>query len=220
MAARGARSRHNVEKQIEKETSKSSARAFAERFTATPTPSLGWSGGSSSHGGSGGARSMSSAGGHVAGGARKPSLMSSAASIMSSGSKKSDTSTPVSHASSKLAGKLGAHHPADKYVGQKGKTTKAPRGRGGGVPVTIEESNHAKDRHSVRSVKARRSMVTTPRPFRPESRQSEHGEQGRSFEQSWERTRVWIGGGVTPKPFKGFEHVSFNFAIGPPRSMR
>lgn len=68
----------------------------------------------------------------------------------------------------------------------KGKETKAPRGRGGGVPV-------------------KKPTLASPSPplFRPETSASHMPTNGKT----WINFRIWQGGEAGLKPFGGFDYV-------------
>lgn len=184
MAARGARSRKVVEKQITKQEVKKSD----ERYTPLSTQR---------------SADLSRVMSPVSTWGRRPT-MTSDQSIYSSGS--GGSSGRLSAAGSKLSATLTSISLKDeKFIG-KGKDTSAPRGRGGGVPIKLAEKNN---RDTVRSVRRTQSS----HGFRPSSRAttSHTGSDVESGARSWARTKTWYGGLTAPKPFRGFEHVSCIF---------
>jgi hypothetical protein len=199
MAARGARSRKVVEKEITKESAKKSEDRFMPRtFTKKPDSS----------------RVMSP----VAAWGRKSSHPSGM-SIHSGDS--AGSSGRISVAGSKLSSTLASVSLTDEKYADKGKNTSAPRGRGGGVPVKLSEAKS--DRSQYRSVKAKRTQSSMP--FRPSSRAtnitnltnygsgSGSGSEFYISGRSWERTKIWSGGLTQPKPYGGFENVRFDVQV-------
>jgi hypothetical protein len=192
MAARGARSRKIVEKQITKEnTKKSEERFMPHGFTTKADTS----------------RVMSP----VAGWNRKHSQPSGASTYSGDSG---GSSGRLSAAGSKLSSTLASvtlRDDTEKFV-DKGKQTSAPRGRGGGVPTKASEAKA--DRANVRA--ARR--LQTSHSTRPSSRAATITND---FEipagvKSWERTKIWHGGLTGCKPYTGFDQVrpsAFELAI-------
>jgi hypothetical protein len=186
MAARGARSRKVVEKQISKEANKHAS----DRFGSLVSPGPGSI--------SSGTKSPTSP---IAGWGRKgsSSVMSSSASSVS----RESATSRLSSTGGKLSSKLSAINKGEKFV-DKGKQTSAPRGRRGGVPITTTAAKNARD--SYRSVKARKSVVSPP-GFRPNNANTAYADMGNAPIRTWDKTKLWCGGGVVPKPYLGFEHV-------------
>jgi hypothetical protein len=179
---------------VEKQITKESTKRDGDRFNSVASPMPGSKSSS--------IRNVSSP---VAGWGRNPSTVKSSSGSTHSGDSK--VSSKYSSATSKLGDKLSQLSAEEKFMTDKGKQTSAPRGRGGGVPP--KQSEVAASRANARSVRASRSLASQ-QGFRTESRvtasQSQPGQS--NYIKTWDKTKVWSGSGVTPRPFKGFEHVS------------
>jgi hypothetical protein len=179
MAARGARSRKVVEKQITKENTK----RYDDRFIPSIATKLDAS------------RVMSPVAGW-----KRPPAYPSGASVHSGDS--GGSSGRLSVAGSKLSSTLASVSLKEERFVDKGKQTSAPRGRGGGVPMKTTDSKN--DRAQMKSVKPPKPRSS--HGFRPSSRATTIDENSLGV-KSWDRTKIWYGGLTAPKPFQGFEHV-------------
>ena len=185
MASRGARSRKVAEKQIEKEEKKHVDRGRAERFARMHSPL----------GGTRPTSPMSPT--QSVPWSRKTSVLSSGASVASGGS---DGSGFSSNLGSKISSKISSTGSEDtkRYATKKGKVTSAPRGRGGGVPTKLSQTagikSPGRQNHSYEN---RAQSVSSD---------SQATSQPPSYEKSWEKTKMWLGNGSSPKPYLGFEH--------------
>ena len=183
MAARGARSRKVVEKEIHKQEDKRQP----ERWPSHPSSIRPDSN-----------RVMSP----VASWGRKNSITTSGGASIHS---RDSSSSNHSGAGAKIVDKLTMREDEKYLAGKTGKKkTSAPRGRGGGVPVKASEATN--ERMAYSSVRSR-SMNSSSSLPRPRSRAPTLDSEGNPPVKSWDRTRIWYGG-LTPKqPFRGFEHV-------------
>jgi hypothetical protein len=182
MAARGARSRKIVEKQINKENTKRGEEQFIPHGFAKADPQ----------------RVMSP----VAGWNKKHSKPSGASTHSGDSA---GSSGRLSAAGSKLSATLASvslRDEQEKFV-DKGKQTSAPRGRGGGVPAKASDAKT--DRAKVRSARRMRSSSG----LRPSTRATAITND---FDipagmKSWDKTNIWYGGLTGSKPYAGFEEV-------------
>lgn len=190
MSARGARSRKVQQKDIDKKdkkVGKSKADLGQDGFAdwrATPSNSNNRSGISRSITVSSRATSGSSGTNDSNHRSRLDTLYSSGSSEARSGNPlQSSTGGSASISDASTQGKEKTRFQA------KGKETKAPRGRGGGVPI-------------------KRTVVPSPAPplvFRAESSASYPS----SNQKTWMNFKVWEGSKDGMRPYGGFEHVSF-----------
>ncbi|KIW01518.1 uncharacterized protein PV09_06996 [Verruconis gallopava] len=183
MASRGARARKVTEKNIHKEEKKNSEKERAERFARLHSPA----------GNLSASRPFSPTDkSHVApwNKAATP-VQPSSASVTSSGSNGSTFS-------SVMGSRLSSADERKKYAA-KGKTTSHPRGRGGGVPVKVKNLEETRSKSSFSA-----SIEGRSNKSRSHSVSSDHAKP--TYEKSWANTKLFIGGGHSPKPYAGFEH--------------
>jgi hypothetical protein len=196
MAARGARSRKVVEKQINKESEKREATKYsplsARREPSgimSPIQSLGRSSNSTS-----GKSSIlqgyepSTFSGH----SKESSGSGGAAKLASAGSKIIRSVVPRGE---------------EKFVTPEGggRMTAAPRGRRGGVPPKVTETGPGR-KSSVSGSRSARSLESAM-GYRPESAAA-GGPPRQKVAGGWDKTKIWYGGLSEPKQFRGFEYVS------------
>lgn len=189
MAARGARSRKTVEKQIKKEEKKEATKGYISDLSKkASSPSGNW--GIPSRPPS----SQASQNAQVRRSGYSPSLRS-----IASGESRSGTQAP-SEGSSETK-------PKEKYAA-KGKGSKAPRGRGGGVPTKTSEMGNPKGRETpLTNINApSRSLRTSA------SNLSRAGRSGVEKERIWSRYKIWDGPRHT-RPYKGLEDVRLPFNL-------
>src|ERR1700761_2618423 len=168
MAARGARSRKVVEKQINKEHTK----RVDDRFTPHSVSKME------------AARVMSP----VASWGRNAAFPSGAS--MHSG-ESGGSSGRLSAAGSKLSSTLASVNLRDTKFVDKGKQTSAPRGRGGGVPMKTTEVKN--ERAQMKSVKIPKPQSS--HGFRPSSRATTIDDGFSTLGlKTWDRTKIWYGG--------------------------
>jgi hypothetical protein len=193
MAARGARSRKIIEKQINKQEERKEALKYAplssrREPSGVMSPIQSWG------------RPPSNSNG------KQPMSIGSSGSIRS---KESGNSSKLSSAGAKIIRSVVAPG-QEKFVTTEGggRMTAAPRGRRGGVPPKLSEAGPG--RMNSISVRSQRS-IDSAAGFRPDSRTTGHLPKG-GVGSGWEKTKMWYGGLTQPKPFRGFEHVSYSMA--------
>jgi hypothetical protein len=192
MAARGARSRKVVQQEIQKENSKQTPSRFissSASYRQTTNDS---------------SRVMSPV---ASWGRTRKQSMNSADSIRSGESSSGRASSSLGHHLTSAMSNMSLEE-QKKFIA-KGKMTSAPRGRGGGVP--LNKSIADQDRHNVRSARSRR---TASGAFRSQSRATIVCDTDiAAGMRTWDKTKVWHGGLTAPKPFRGFEHVSYTISL-------
>ncbi|KAF2437034.1 hypothetical protein EJ08DRAFT_655180 [Tothia fuscella] len=186
MASRGARARKVTEKQIQKTEQKHVDKDRAERFARMHSPV----------GDMRPTSPMSSPTFHAPWSSKK-SVLSSSASITSGGSDGSGFSS--NQESRGISSKISSAGSDEKKFARKGKVTNAPRGRGGGVPPKLAQAQAMAMRSDSHSFTNRTRAPSA-------SSGSQTPSQPMSFERSWQKTKLWVGKGQSPKPYLGFEH--------------
>lgn len=190
MASRGARARKVTTKEIEKVAEKSIDKERAERFAKlhSPTPN---------------ARPTSPLSpGSQHPWTKRPAVLSSNVSVTSgesNGSSSRFSSAVAAKISSKISSNNGAVDEKKVFVSKGDRVTAHPRGRGGGVPTKLENvkegtRNGSRTNHSFegRSHSISSASQATAQPL--------------NHDKSWADTKIWVGNGQSPKPYKGFEH--------------
>lgn len=188
MASRGARARKVTTKEIEKVAGKSIDKERAERFAKlhSPTPN---------------ARPASPSSFQPSWTKRQPVLSSNVS--VTSGESNGSSSRFSSVVASKISSKISSNGLADErkvFVSKGDKVTAHPRGRGGGVPTNLENAkggmrNSSRNNHSFQGGRSHsissRSQATI---------------LSSNHDKSWADTKIWVGHGQAPKPYRGFEH--------------
>jgi hypothetical protein len=185
MASRGARARKITEKNIVKEEKKYVEKERAERFARLHSPIGSVNTGSRPF-------SPTEKNHFTPWNKAGSSVQSSAASVTSNGSNGSAFS-------SIMGSRLSSIDERKKYAA-KGKTTKAPRGRGGGVPVKLKNFDDQRSKSSFSYSTEARSNKSRSHSMSSDSAPSA------SFERSWNHTKLYVGGGQPARPYPGFEH--------------
>ncbi|TID22708.1 hypothetical protein E6O75_ATG01882 [Venturia nashicola] len=197
MASRGARARKDTTKQIEKTAEKSIDKERAHRFakihSATST-------------GRAASPNLQARQPPWTGSKRPvPPVVSSTASVDSGkcgsvNSGKSDGSS--GRFSSAVISKITSNCPIDEskvFVSKGDKVTAHPRGRGGGVPTKLENTKGGS-----------RNVSRSNRSFDGRSYSISSSLQASTLpsdqDKSWADTKIWVGHGQAPKPYRGFEH--------------
>ncbi|KAE9964171.1 hypothetical protein BLS_002128 [Venturia inaequalis] len=188
MASRGARARKVTTKQIEKIAEKNVDKERAERFAKlhSPTPN---------------ARPtspLSSMRQHPW--TKRPAVLSSNASV-ASGESNGSSNRFSSAVVSKISSRVSSNGPDEKrgFVSKGEKVTAYPRGRGGGVPTKVGNAKVGT-----------RDWTRNTHSFEGRAYSISSGSQGTAqqpnVDTSWADTRIWVGNGQAPKPYRGFEH--------------
>lgn len=189
MASRGARARKITTKQIEKVAEKSVDKDRADRFAKL-------------HSSTQKARPASPlAPRFQAPWTKRPAVVSSNVSV-TSGESNGSSSRFSTAVVSKISSKISSNGPPDDrkvFVSKGDKVTAHPRGRGGGVPTKLENArggvrNASRNSHSVDG-RAYSITSASQAPTLPPD-----------HDKSWADTKIWVGNGQAPKPYRGFEH--------------
>ncbi|QDS68784.1 hypothetical protein FKW77_005697 [Venturia effusa] len=189
MASRGARARKVTTKQIEKTAEKNIEKDRAERFAKLHSPT--------SHAQPTSPFSPNS----LPLWTKRPPVLSSNASVTSresNGSSSRFSSTVASKISSKISSN-GIVDQGKVFVSKRDKVTAHPRGRGGGVPAKLEnvKGGTRYPSGSGFSFEGRSHSVSSG---------SQATTRPATQDKSWADTKIWVGNGQAPKPYRGFEH--------------
>lgn len=202
MSARGARSRKVQQKDIEKKDKKPTSKGKApERIHEThdafaewrPSPSI-------SNARSGLTRSMTVSSNNSRGTSRSSSTHDGSNRPRLNTLQSSESSEYRHHRPPDSSGRgpaslsdVSSKSKEKTKFQANGKETKAPRGRGGGVPI-------------------KKTVASSPAPpvFRTESAASSPSIN----HKSWMNFKIWEGGRDTMRPYGGFDHVRIMLTVG------
>jgi len=183
MAARGARSRKDMVKKVKKEEKKQAENDFLRQFSPTPSGTdSGWAGfpqkrNSFSSNDSSSLRNML----RSANGQRPPPSRSGSVTTSDNGSK------------------LSGSKDGQKYTTAHGKETKAPRGRGGGVPPKMAGGPGPRSMSAMSAASSHSPDYLSPTALSPPANPTQ---------KTWSGMKLWVDNKRAPQPYAGFDQVS------------
>ncbi|KAF2140971.1 uncharacterized protein K452DRAFT_43333 [Aplosporella prunicola CBS 121167] len=177
MSGRGARGRNDIQKNIEKQEKKKEAKDATEK-TPKPTTETGWN---------------LSFRGHAPSSSIIPGRRASLTATISSRSSGQSKASDKGHAGSMSPG---LDESEEKKYQFKGKETKHPRGRGGGVPARTKTGDSAYSAHTSYSNASYESGPASANNAPPTLS---------AEEKSWASMKLWYGNGQPTQRWKGFE---------------